>query len=566
MKPGSIAFRLSLLLAAFSVFAAALASHYTFVTSRGLLRERAEHYLMTTTEVLGRHLQASLQSVSRDTVALAALAAAQGALEPGAAAAPARQALAQAFMAEMESHPDYLQIRLIGASAHGLERVRVQRQPTGLLRVADDDLQEKGHFPYVYEALPLPAGQVYMSELAASRDDALIGGSAMPSYTLSAPVVTAGVVQGVLVVQVAARPFLHGVSADLPDGFQLYMSNRWGDWLVHPDASQTFGFDRGQRVYIQDSFPDAARLLSGQAQQLVTSVRDGTGESVVAAFVRLPIGSEQEPRFWILGLAQPLSAIEGEASVLGRSIVQVLLLLCVAALVLAVLVSRVVTEPLKALAQATRVLGTGQRVQTLPTERTDEIGELARSFRLMEEQVWQQMTQLRTSHHAMDHLAHHDPLTGLPNRRMVEARLEQALHRTAQSQRPCAVLFVDLDHFKNINDGLGHDVGDAVLRGVAQRLGQTLRAGDTVGRLGGDEFVVVCQDLAGEDDATQLALKLKAQFEQPVLVEGMPVQVQASIGIAMAPRDGTEVRALLARADVGMYRAKQNGRNTYSFS
>lgn len=565
MKPGSIAFRLSLLLAAFSVFAAALASHYTFVTSRSLLRERAEHYLMTTTEVLGRHLQSSLQAVSRNAVTLAALAAAQGALEDR-AGEPVRRTLAQAFAAEMDAHPDYLQIRLISAGSHGLEQVRVQRQPTGLQRVPDTELQEKGHFPYVFEALPLPAGQVYMSELAASRDEALAGGGDLPSYTLSAPVVHNGHALGVVVIQVAARPFLQGVSADLPDGFQLYMSNRWGDWLMHPDPSQTFGFDRGQRVFIQDSFPDAVRLINGQAQQLVTSATEAGGEPVVAAFVRLPIGSEPEQRFWVLGLAQPLSAIEGEASVLGRSIVQVLLLLCVAALVLAVLVSRVVTEPLKALAQATRVLGTGQRVQALPVERTDEIGELARSFQLMEEQVWQQMTQLRTSHNAMDHLAHHDALTGLPNRRMVEARLSQALQRAEQTQRPCAVLFVDLDHFKNINDGLGHDIGDAVLRGVAQRLSQALRVGDMVGRLGGDEFVVVCQDLAGEEDATQLALKLKAQFDQPLLIEGLPVQVQASIGIAMAPRDGTEVRALLTRADMGMYRAKQNGRNTYSFS
>ncbi|WP_027475858.1 GGDEF domain-containing protein [Curvibacter gracilis] len=566
MRPGGIALRLSLLLAAFSVFAAGLASHYTFVSSRAMMTERAERYLLSTTEVLARHLHASLQSVSQDALVLATHAQARALLEaprgePGRPQPAAREAMAQAFEAMLAAHPGYLQVRLITAQEHGLEQVRVLRQGEVLKRIPEHDLREKGHFPYVFEALAQPAGQVYLSEFAVSHDDAPEVND-MPSFTVSAPVVSQGRTLGVVALQVAARPFLQNVMSNLPGGFQLYMSNRWGDWLMHPDASQTFGFDHGQRVFIQDTFPEAQGLLSGRVQSLVTRANDPYGEPLAAAFVRLPLGAEVDQRFLLLGLAQTLSVVEGDTPVLGRSIFQVLLLVCLAALLLAVLVSRVVTEPLKAMAAATRSLGKGQRVMGLPVERRDEIGELARSFQHMEEQVWLQMSQLRSRHNAMDHLAHHDPLTGLPNRRLVEARLADALDRADRSGLVCAVLFVDLDHFKNINDGLGHEVGDAVLRAVAQRLSDDLRVGDLVGRMGGDEFVVVCEGLHGELDADPIAAKLQAQFQQPVLHHGLPIQVHASVGISLYPRDGHDVRSLLSDADAAMYRAKQGGRNS----
>jgi len=564
MKPGGIALRLSLLLVAFSVFAAGLASHYTFVSSRAMMTERAERDLLSTTEVLARHLHSSLQSVSQDALALATHGQARVLLEESRAGAArsqqaARDAMAQVFEAMLAAHPGYLQVRLITAQDHGLEQVRVLRQGEVLKRIPDQDLREKGHFPYVFEALAQPVGQVYLSEFAVNHDGAPEADD-LPSFTVSAPVVSQGRTVGVVALQVAARPFFQNVMDNLPGGFLLYMSNRWGDWLMHPDASQTFGFDHGQRVFMQDTFPEVQGLLSGRVQSLVTRANDAYGEPLAAAFVRLPVGSEVDQRFLVLGLAQPLSVIEGDTPVLGRSIVQILLVVCLAALLLAVLVSRVVTEPLKAMAAATRSMGKGQRVMGLPVERRDEIGELARSFQHMEEQVWMQMAQLRSRHNAMDHLAHHDPLTSLPNRRMVEARLAEALDRADRSGLVCAVLFVDLDHFKNINDGLGHEVGDAVLRAVAQRLSDDLRAGDLVGRMGGDEFVVVCEGLHGEFDADPIAAKLLAQFQQPVLHQGLPIQVHASVGISLYPRDGHDVRSLLSDADAAMYRAKQSAR------
>ena len=149
------------------------------------------------------------------------------------------------------------------------------------------------------------------------------------------------------------------------------------------------------------------------------------------------------------------------------------------------------------------------------------------------------------------HLALHDALTGLPNRTLVLDRLRHAVARARRSGRPAAVLFCDLDGFKAVNDGHGHERGDAVLCAVAARLTEAARASDTVGRLAGDEFVVVCEDLEGEDAVRDIAARLRAAVARPV--GGLAVDV--SIGGALW-RDGDDAAALLQRADAAMYAVK----------
>ena len=174
----------------------------------------------------------------------------------------------------------------------------------------------------------------------------------------------------------------------------------------------------------------------------------------------------------------------------------------------------------------------------------------------MEAQIGQQMDELNRSRDAMTHLAHHDPLTGLPNRRMFEQRLEQALDRARRSSRPCALVFVDLDDFKSVNDKLGHAVGDAVLRAAAQAIVGAVRQVDTVARLAGDEFTVLCENVDTDDAAQHVLDKLRQAFAQPLQVDGQPMVVRASMGISLYPKDGDDARTLLASADVAMYQAK----------
>jgi len=180
--------------------------------------------------------------------------------------------------------------------------------------------------------------------------------------------------------------------------------------------------------------------------------------------------------------------------------------------------------------------------------------------------VMTDISQIKRSEAQLEHLAHYDPLTDLPNRLLLQSRLEHALERASRLQQPVATLFIDLDRFKNVNDSLGHPVGDELLLAIAKRLSDRLREDDTLGRLGGDEFLVIMEDMQRPEDAAGVAQTLIELLEAPfMLPSGHEVYVGASIGISLFPEDGRSVTELIQHADAAMYQAKDQGRNTYRF-
>ena len=162
------------------------------------------------------------------------------------------------------------------------------------------------------------------------------------------------------------------------------------------------------------------------------------------------------------------------------------------------------------------------------------------------------------------HLSTHDALTGLANRTLLADRLDQAVTHSVRDGRVVAVLLIDLDRFKQINDTLGHAVGDLLLKTVAERLGHCVREGDTVARLGGDEFVLVLADLSRSEDASMLARKILAALSRPIEIDGHELFVTPSIGISFYPQDGADASSLLRHADLAMYQVKSSGRNGFS--
>ncbi|CAD5108536.1 bifunctional diguanylate cyclase/phosphodiesterase [Zestomonas carbonaria] len=175
--------------------------------------------------------------------------------------------------------------------------------------------------------------------------------------------------------------------------------------------------------------------------------------------------------------------------------------------------------------------------------------------------VFADISVLKHAQARLDYQAHHDPLTGLPNRMLFESRLLAALHDAQTDGRQGAVLFLDLDRFKHINDSLGHPVGDLLLKSIALRLREQLRDIDTVARLGGDEFIILLPGLHQPEDAASVANKLLSCFSAPFPAEDHEFFISASIGISLFPRDGQDVATLVKNADAAMYRAKSKGRN-----
>ncbi len=169
------------------------------------------------------------------------------------------------------------------------------------------------------------------------------------------------------------------------------------------------------------------------------------------------------------------------------------------------------------------------------------------------------------SYERIDVLAHQDALTGLANRTLARDRMEQTIALARRNQCQAAVLFLDLDNFKTVNDSMGHSAGDVLLCEVAKRLVASMRDSDTVSRQGGDEFLIILGGLADEEAATSAAVKIVEQLSAPFAIAGEEVSTTGSLGIAMYPKDGTTVDSLLKHADLAMYRAKDAGRNAFRF-
>jgi diguanylate cyclase (GGDEF)-like protein len=245
-------------------------------------------------------------------------------------------------------------------------------------------------------------------------------------------------------------------------------------------------------------------------------------------------------------------------------------------LIVSLLLSLSITVPVRRLTAATRQLTAGNRAARAPRGGSAEIDELAESFNAMADQISRAEAELRAHQTELEehvaertqqlhHLAHHDPLTQLPNRRQLAARLAAALTRAASNNQRVALLFVDLDNFKSINDTLGHNFGDRVLQAITERLRSATASHALLARLGGDEFTVLLEEVKSREEVEECAAGLVATLQQPLIVDGRVLSTSASIGASLYPDHASDSEALLRAADVALFRAKELGRNRFAF-
>lgn len=569
MKLG-IGFKLGVVLAVFGIMAISITGYYLYSSSRNMLTRTVESNLMATTNALGGNMKIIFDVIAEDAQLLAAMPAAKSAFHPTdeLVAELGKETLADVFTAMLAAHPEYFQIRLISINGHCHEWVRIDRNGEKLIRVAADDLRNRNKYPYVTQTLRLAQGDIYLSDIDINHERGAHSALNKPSVTVSTPVFSkSGKRLGLIVINIDLNGLARLLKSKLPSSYQLYLSNQKGDFLIHPDETQTFGFDRGKPILIQDSFQDVSPLTLRKAVNVVTKIDGGNQrqDKYVAAFVRLPFGDTIDKRFVILGLAQPVEVITRETDKLGMHTIQIILIFSSLALILSALLSRIITGPLIALSAAIYRFSKDRGISTRPLMRKDEIGLLSRSFHDMQMEIVKYISELDESRKALDHLARHDTLTKLPNRRMFFDMLEHAIANSRRSGKQFAVLFVDLDGFKEINDTLGHAVGDGVLVSVANMLKSAVREVDTVARLGGDEFVILLDMIDDPHHVNTIAKKLFALFQQPQQVEGHQIAIHASMGASIFPKDGKNAEELMQNADQAMYGAKKHGKNAFEF-
>jgi diguanylate cyclase (GGDEF)-like protein len=220
------------------------------------------------------------------------------------------------------------------------------------------------------------------------------------------------------------------------------------------------------------------------------------------------------------------------------------------------------SRPICALQKAAEELGRGNLDYKVAITSNDEIGVLSRAFN----QMVDNLLEMTASRDQTRHQANHDPLTGLPNRLLLEDRLQQALIEGRRENEIVAIMFLDLDGFKSVNDIHGHDAGDMLLKQVALRLLHHVRERDTVARLGGDEFVIIFINVKGVNDISVIANKILSAFERSFDISGIPLHVKTSIGVSVYPHHAITADELLQLADEAMYEAKRAGKNRYRVS
>ena len=354
-------------------------------------------------------------------------------------------------------------------------------------------------------------------------------------------------------LHLVARSLAYTVEAALIFGDRQEADDILARMMANEGVAQARVLDAKDAVFVQWSQP-------------ADSMRGPLGESVARWMLRpavVPIRYEGAQ----VGQVELRSDGQGLLRFLSLGLLALLVCLAVSGAVGMVLSRRMLRDivtPLQALARVARAVhrdrALGQRV---PPARIAELRELGDDFNALLQELEARHAQLEQQNATLAHKAHHDSLTGLPNRAYFEQRLGTAIEEARAADGAMAVLFLDNDHFKQINDNFGHAAGDAILVTVAQRVRAQLRETDLVARLGGDEFAVLLAPVRGVDDAARIAEKIIQSMAAPVVLgEGDRWTPSVSIGVALFPEHGQTAPELLSAADAAMYHVKSHCRGT----
>ncbi len=347
------------------------------------------------------------------------------------------------------------------------------------------------------------------------------------------------------------------------------IEQRMTDVTVHLDrmtrtgASDLAGLREPLQHYLK--IVRTAAVLIGRSPLLGSTATRGAEAPFLEAIAAAERLKDDTERRFVARSAE----IDARFHDLGIRFSGAVVLLVILVLAVALLSARTIAQPIRNMAAAVDRLAAGDmRHAVIEQSRGDEIGQVARAIVAFKDSLARNREledQRRQVTAELQQLAYYDPLTGLGNRALFRQHFEQVLRGRGLSEATTALLLLDLDRFKEINDGFGHDAGDLLLVKVAERLREILRPGDSLCRLGGDEFAIVLAELAEPAAVIQVAERILHSIRTPFDLDGQRASIATSIGIALAPGDGTELADLVRHADLALYEAKDGGRNLFRF-
>lgn len=397
----SIGIKLGFWLALLGTLSTGLTGYYVYDRSRALLIEASKDKLLNETQSLAKHFADNLAATTANVKLFAELpicrdiALARSTTE----LALRKHQLAEIFVSLLKAHPEYSQIRLIDAVNYGKELVRVDRDQNDLKIIAEAHLQEKSHFPYVFETIALAADQHYVSQINLNQELGSHQGFGKPTVRVAMPIKSADSSIALVVISVDLDGLFTQIRSHMSGDIKLLLSNEKGDYLIHPDPEKTFGFERGRSFLIQNDIPDVQTILAGERALSVfsTSDKQALAASSLAAFIKLPLGTTDQTHFAILGLYTPLERVLQESKVLGIGVIEITVFFSLLASVISLILARILAKPLNSMTTAIGQYKLGQSLTGLPTHRDDEIGYLANSFVAMTAQLNSQIAELHAS-------------------------------------------------------------------------------------------------------------------------------------------------------------------------
>jgi len=454
----------------------------------------------------------------------------------------------------------YDQIRLLDMSGQETNRINLENQ--SIVQVPANKLQNKSHRYYFKETVALDMGEIFISPLDLNIENGKIEQPIKPMIRIGTPVYSqTGKKVGILLLNYLAQNLLDKISHLTDYQTQpISLLNGQGYWLKNANSDMTWGFMYNNEQRFQNYYPRVwSELLEQEKGQILTRFGIFSFASTYPIHESLPVHLHVKPdtHFEGHGLTiknyvwKIVSLIPDETlNSMQRDILVRFSYTAIPLLLLLIFVGwRLTLYRLKHIKAKQALIKSYQLLEQRVDERTQEL---------------QHEVEIRTkAEDRMRHMASYDALTGIPNRALFNDRLLTVMAMNKRHKSSSALLFIDLDNFKNVNDDYGHEAGDMVLKQVSKRLKDKVRSSDTVGRYGGDEFVVLLHEINSEDDAIFVAKEIIQTISQEYIEKEVTALIGCSIGIAVYKDEYLTINDYIKKADEAMYTIKKSGKNHY---